>query len=246
MSEPMPSDPDDRGSRSGEHAERADGGVVDPSEGPGGLLGRDESAPEEPSSVDAEATADSATADTSSASDDVRVCWLDDEDADTLIGSLSSETARSILAALHERERTASELADAADTSVQNVRHHLDNLQEAGLAEVTTTRYSVKGREMDVYGPTDERLVVAVGREEERSSFLDSLRSLFGSLAVLVAASVVVQWQLSSSSTVGATRIPDAVGGSVAPATGLSPGLLFFAGGLLVAATALAVTRLTA
>jgi hypothetical protein len=31
-----------------------------------------------------------------------RLLWLDDEEVDPLIGSLSSETARSLLTALHE------------------------------------------------------------------------------------------------------------------------------------------------
>ncbi|MFC6794449.1 hypothetical protein ACFQFH_08985 [Halobaculum halobium] len=54
-------------------------------------------------------------------------------------------------------------MADAADTSVQNVRHHVSKLVDTGLVEATDTRYSVKGREMTVYGPADDRVVVAVG-----------------------------------------------------------------------------------
>ena len=111
---------------------------------------------------------------------DLRVLWLDDEDADQLIGSLSSETARAVLTELHHGPATASELSDDVDTSLQNVRHHLNSLQEAGLVQVADTRYSVKGREMNVYAPTDDSLVVCVGREDDRSSFLDSLKRLVG------------------------------------------------------------------
>jgi DNA-binding transcriptional ArsR family regulator len=243
MSESIPSDTDargsdDRGSESGDRGvERTDGGVVGRADGPGQLLGDERVAPvsEEPSQERSDG--------------DVRVCWLDDDNAETLINSLSSETARSILTALYEQHSTASELADEVDTSVQNVRHHLDNLQDAGLAEVAGTRYSVKGREMDVYAPSDDQLVVAVGREDDRSSFLDSLRSLLGAVGALVVGSVLVQWSFGATNTAaGAPRIPDSTGGTIAPATssvvGLPPGLAFFAGGVLVLATVLAVTYL--
>ncbi len=100
---------------------------------------------------------------------ELRVLSLTDDDAERLIGSVSSETARSILAALEERPATASELADSVSTSLQNVRHHLGNLQEAGLVEVAGTRYSVKGREMKVYAPSQDSLVV-VGSEAVASA----------------------------------------------------------------------------
>lgn len=223
MSESTPSDPDDPGRDVGEAAE-TDGGVV--REAPGGLVdGETETATGEPSSA--------------------RVCWLDDDDAADVIGALSSETARTILSALYERDRTASELAEAADTSVQNVRHHLDNLSAAGLAEVTGTRYSVKGREMDVYGPPDERTVVAVARESESESLLDSLRDLLGGLAVLGGVSLLVQ-ALATRPSTGATRVPDAVDGASTVGLPFPPGLLVFLGGLAVLVGVVAVTRLRA
>ncbi|MFB6176954.1 MAG: ArsR/SmtB family transcription factor, partial [Halobaculum sp.] len=175
------------GQSGGRGLERTDGGVVgsndrrngvaEGADRPDGVLGDERVAP---------VTDDGGSTDPES---EVRVCWLDDEDAETLINSLSSDTARSILTALHGGHSTASELAEEVDTSVQNVRHHLDNLREAGLAEVAGTRYSVKGREMDVYAPADDRLVVAVGREDDRSSFLDSLRSLLGAVGALLVGS---------------------------------------------------------
>ncbi|MFD1599422.1 ArsR/SmtB family transcription factor [Halobellus rarus] len=94
---------------------------------------------------------------------DVRVLPLDDDEAARLINCLAADTARSTLAALQDDPATASELADAVGTSLQNVRHHLDNLREAGLVRVVGNRYSVKGREMKVYAPTRDSLVVCVG-----------------------------------------------------------------------------------
>ncbi|WP_049987681.1 ArsR/SmtB family transcription factor [Halobellus rufus] len=94
---------------------------------------------------------------------DVRVLSLDDPDAARLISCLSAGNSRSILSALQDDPATASELAEAVDTSLQNVRHHLGNLREAGLVRDIGTRYSVKGREMTVYAPAPESVVVCVG-----------------------------------------------------------------------------------
>jgi DNA-binding transcriptional ArsR family regulator len=170
---------------------------------------------------------------------DLRVLWLDDEDADQLIGSLSSETARAVLTELHHGPATASELSEDVDTSLQNVRHHLDSLQEAGLVQVADTRYSVKGREMNVYAPTDDSLVVCVGREDDRSSFLDSLKRLVGTVTLLGLLAAVVQVTFGAGVVdlggPGTTpRIGDAVGGTEPIFGLLPPGAAFLAGGLVV------------
>jgi len=99
---------------------------------------------------------------------EVRVLPLEDEEAARLINCLTTDTARSTLTALQRESATASELADTVETSLQNVRHHLQRLQDAGLVQVVGTRYSVKGREMKVYGTTNESLVVCVGNGSGR------------------------------------------------------------------------------
>jgi len=181
---------------------------------------------------------------------ELRVLSLTDDDAERLIGSVSSETARSILTALEERPATASELADSVSTSLQNVRHHLGNLQEAGLVEVAGTRYSVKGREMKVYAPSQDSLVV-VGSEADKERFLDSLDRLVGVLAVLAVGAFAVQRafgtgvvDLGGPGT--APRVGDGVGSATGPLLGLvPPGVAFLAGGLLVVALLAAWNRYT-
>lgn len=197
-----------------------------------------------PSDADAEAEAE-ASAGTRDG-EALRLLWLDDEETERLIGSLSSETARSILTTLHERPATASEIADAVDTSVQNARHHIDNLLDADLVRVVETRRSVKGREMNVYGPIEDDLVVCVGREDESEGFFESIRRIVGAAFALGIVSLVVQWGFGARvGEVGgppvAPRIADGFEGAAGPALGLlSPGVAFFAGGLLVLAAAVA------
>jgi DNA-binding transcriptional ArsR family regulator len=124
--------------------------------------------------------------------DEPRVVGLDSDDADELIDALSSSTTRAVLAALHEDPASASELADRVDTSLQNVQYHLRKLEDAGLIEVGDTVYSEKGREMNVYVPSDRALVVVAGRQEETTGLKAALSRLLGGVGVLGLASVVV------------------------------------------------------
>lgn len=90
---------------------------------------------------------------------------IDDESAGPVFDALSSATGRTVLARLYDRARTPSEIADALETSVQNVSHHVAQLSEAGLVEVTGTRDSGQGRSMNVYAPTSEALVLYASGE---------------------------------------------------------------------------------
>ncbi|MFC6988413.1 ArsR/SmtB family transcription factor [Haloplanus sp. GCM10025708] len=167
---------------------------------------------------------------------------MTDDDAAHLIRSLSSETARAIVAALHEDPATASELSESVSTSLQNIRHHLGQLEEVGLVRVADTRYSVKGREMNVYAPTEDSLVVCVGSETDKERFLDSLERPIGAFALLAGVAFLVQRafgagvvDLGGPGT--APRVGDSVGGAAGPILGLlPPGLAFFVGGALALA----------
>lgn len=166
----------------------------------------------------------------------LRVLELEDADTERLIGSLSSDTARELFSALHEEPATASELAETVDSSLQNVRHHLSNLQKADLVYVVDTRYSSKGREMKVYAPRDEALVVCVG---ESAGLLDSIEQLVGAIAALALGSVLVQLTFSSAAVQQADpetipRVGDAVAASEPLFGFVPPGIAFFAGGLVV------------
>src|SRR6056297_1374896 len=96
-----------------------------------------------------------------------KVVGVDSEDADDLLAALQSETARDLLAALYDEPATPSALAEEVDTSIQNVRYHLEKLTDADLVEVADTVYSEKGREMNVYAPAAKPLVVFAGSDDE-------------------------------------------------------------------------------
>ncbi len=176
-----------------------------------------------------------------------RVIGLDDDDADDLLSALSSDTARELLAELHDEPSTPSSLADRVDTSLQNVQYHLENLRDANMIEVIDTIYSEKGREMKVYAPADRPLVMFASPEHERPGLKDAIMRLLGSVGVLALVSVLVQAWFGDLSALWPGGASTADGGDAGPGTmtvettdaagqaaGLPPGVLFFLGGAVV------------
>ena len=181
-----------------------------------------------------------------------RVVGLDDDDAEDLLGALSSTTAREMLAALHDEPTNPAALAETVDTSLQNVQYHLGRLESAGAIRVVDTVYSEKGREMDVYAPADRPLVVVAADDEETAGVSDVLARLLGGVAVVGIASLLAQFLVDGAPFVARTGGGDAGGAigtadvaaeatTTAAATGPPPGLLVFLGGVTVLLAWLAV-----
>lgn len=160
------------------------------------------------------------------------VLAIDDATADDIFSVLSSDTARAILTTVYERPRTASAIADEVDTSLQNVNYHVTNLRESGLVEVAETWYSDQGKEMNVYAPANEALVLFAGDGIERSSLLDAVKRLLGFVGVFAAGSLLVD--RVARRIVSDTGPPTAGMGPGDPSTFVvPPGALFFAGSLV-------------
>jgi DNA-binding transcriptional ArsR family regulator len=189
-------------------------------------------------------------------SSEPRVIGVDSDDADDLLGALSSETARELLAALHDEPATPSDLADGIDTSLQNAQYHLDKLADADVIEIVDTVYSEKGREMKVYAPADQPLVVFAGNEEKTTGLKSALSRLLGAFGTLGLLSVAIQYAYGDGlglggffgGTGGDAETVDGGGmGTMetadtaqqtaeAAGSAIPPGVLFFAGGALVLA----------
>ncbi len=145
-----------------------------------------------------------------------RVVDLEGEDADAVFSALSSATARQIYAHIDEEPATASDLADAIDSSIQNVRYHVTKLEDAGLIEVVDTWYSSRGNEMSVYATADGPLIVT-GDESVGEQLKSVLSRLVGGIGALVGGSLLVQY--------GTTRWVAGSGEATAPADPDQPGV---------------------
>lgn len=84
------------------------------------------------------------------------------EDAGAMLEALASHTARRIVDSVRDDPKTPSDIADSAETSIQNTLYHLERLVDAGLLEVVDTCYSPRGREMNVYAPASGSVVICV------------------------------------------------------------------------------------
>ena len=172
-----------------------------------------------------------------------RVVRIDSESATTALDAITSETAREILAHLHDEPAPASEVAEAVDTSLANVNYHLGKLESEGLITEVDTWYSEKGTEMTVYAPAEDPIVFSGTDAETRD-----VRSMLGRAGAAVVAlglvSVLVQWlvtEVLGPETVGA-GVRKATSAGVVEGAAVSPvpaGLLFFSGGTFALAAML-------
>lgn len=163
-----------------------------------------------------------------------RVLDIEADDADAVFRALSSETARKVYGAVADEPQTASDLADALDSSIQNVRYHLDNLQDAGLVEVVDTWYSSRGSEMKVYGRSDGPIVLFAGDEESGADVRSALQTIVGGTAILGFVGLFINYLLREPAR---SKVALDTTGQEAASTGLNwvfalPGLLFVIGGL--------------
>jgi DNA-binding transcriptional ArsR family regulator len=115
-----------------------------------------------------------------------------DERAKKIAKAMSSGTATDILNLLKEGKRTATEVAEQLQIPMTTVQYHLENLLEAGLIEVVERRWSVKGREVKVYGLRDQVLIVTPKRGDLKGLLLKyaSLFTLVMFAAIMAAAFV--------------------------------------------------------
>lgn len=92
---------------------------------------------------------------------------IDDEAAEEVFAALSSESARTILAALEDGPATAPELAEQTDLTVQNVTYHLEKLAAADLVDSDGTR-GAGNTEATVYTATSPVVVSTASKTSSR------------------------------------------------------------------------------
>lgn len=125
------------------------------------------------------------------ATTDLQTLRFSDDRAEEVFSTLSSNTTRDVLSELYAGPKTASELSDSIDTSIQNTKYHLDKLLDADLVTITDTWYSESGNEMKVYAPS-HRAIVLYETDDETKPVRDALSRLFGAVVLLAIGRLII------------------------------------------------------
>ncbi|MDD3933983.1 MAG: helix-turn-helix domain-containing protein, partial [Methanoculleus sp.] len=111
--------------------------------------------------------------------DDVVVIQPGDERAQKIARAMASQTANAVIQAFGGGPLTSSEVSRQMAIPITTASYHIENLLDAGLLEVMETRWSEKGREVKVYGLTNQVLIIAPPISDLRS-VLQKYATLFG------------------------------------------------------------------
>ena len=171
------------------------------------------------------------------------------EKAQKIAKAMASQTACDILRFLGEGQKTSTEISENLSLPMNTAKYHIENLLDAGLINVTATKYSIKGREVKVYSITNQLLIVAP-RQSNIRSLLVKYASLFGIVAfgTIVLAILSPMIGIPGGLADGMNAAPRApiqeVGAAYAkaasdtmapaPSSPLDPTVAFFLGGTLV------------
>ena len=104
------------------------------------------------------------------------------EKAQKIAKAMASQTACDILRFIGEGQKTSTEISEHLSLPMNTAKYHIENLLDAGLINVSATKYSVEGREVKVYSLTNQLLIVAPRQLNIRTMLL-KYTSLFGIVA---------------------------------------------------------------
>ena len=123
---------------------------------------------------------------------------LGSERAEVVLDALSSKTTREIFVELYNNPSTISKISNEREETLQNIKYHIDKLEEARLIEKESEHYSEKGNKMALYAPTNEAVLLVAGVEEKKQSLKSKLKPLSiplfaGGLLALLSRSILHQ-----------------------------------------------------
>jgi predicted transcriptional regulator len=91
------------------------------------------------------------------------------EKAQKFIRVISNQNACDVLSLLREAgPLRLSDIADRLGGSLNATKYHIENLMDAGLVEISNTRYSVKGRKVKIYQMKNQIFIVAPSMTEKK------------------------------------------------------------------------------
>jgi DNA-binding transcriptional ArsR family regulator len=91
------------------------------------------------------------------------------EKAQKFIKVMSNQSASDVLQLLKDGGGLRlSDIAERLGMSLNATKYHIENMMDAGLLEISNTRYSVKGRKIKIYRMKNQIFIVAPGMTEKK------------------------------------------------------------------------------
>ena len=104
-----------------------------------------------------------------SSTEDVIILEPGQEQAQKFIKAISNQNASEVLQLLKETGPIRlSDIAERLGLSLNATKYHVENLMDAGLLEISNTKYSVKGRKIKMYRMKNQIFIVAPSMTEKK------------------------------------------------------------------------------
>jgi predicted transcriptional regulator len=114
------------------------------------------------------------------------------EKAQKFIRVISNQNACDVLSLLREAgPLRLSDIAERLGGSLNATKYHIENLMDAGLVEISNTRYSVKGRKVKIYQMKNQIFIVAPSMTE-RKQIISAVLKYGGVLGVYLFIAVIL------------------------------------------------------
>ncbi len=114
------------------------------------------------------------------------------EKAQKFIRVISNQNACDVLQLLRKAgPLRLSDIAEQLGGSLNATKYHIENLMDAGLVEISNTRYSVKGRKVKIYQMKNQIFIVAP-MISERKQIISAVLKYGGVLGVYLVIAVIM------------------------------------------------------
>lgn len=127
------------------------------------------------------------------------VVELESERAEVVLDALSSKTTREVFLEIYEEESSISEISERTNNSIQNVKYHIEKLEESNLIEVARVKHTENGNQMKLYCPKTEA-VVLVASQKNKEEILRSALKRMGGVTIFAGVLAAVLSRISSVS----------------------------------------------
>ncbi len=126
-------------------------------------------------------------------------------EAQKIAKAMSSPTSADLFNALTGNPQSATALSVTTGLPLTTVKYHLENMLDAGLVEISRTRWSEKGREMKIYAIKDRVVVFAPRKTADVRGVVEKYGTIAGVIAI--ACSLILAVPRALSEAVGLTSV---------------------------------------